>query len=89
MRGDGFRVEKIAYESLPGLWVTANVYVPRAGAGPFPAALLPPGHAPSRHFRRAVEQPLHRNLAEVAPPGVLRVYDLGGLMLALGSRQVT
>ncbi len=26
--GDGFRVERIAYQSLPGLYVTADVYVP-------------------------------------------------------------
>ena len=43
----GFRVEKIAYESLPDLWVTANVYVP-AGAGPFPAVILSPGHGPGK-----------------------------------------
>lgn len=42
--GDGFRVEKIAYESLPGFWVTANVYVPAAGPGPFPAIVIAPGH---------------------------------------------
>jgi cephalosporin-C deacetylase-like acetyl esterase len=47
VQGDGFRIEKIAYESLPGLWVTANVYVPLAGAGPFPAVLLTPGHEPT------------------------------------------
>src|SRR5262245_22993334 len=41
---DGFRVEKIAYESLPGFWVTADLYVPADGAGPFPAVLLAPGH---------------------------------------------
>ena len=41
---DGFRVERIAYESLPGFWVTANVYVPEQGSGPFPAIVLPPGH---------------------------------------------
>src|SRR5436305_4593957 len=28
LAGEGFRVEKIAYESLPGLYVTADVYVP-------------------------------------------------------------
>ena len=44
--GDGFRVEKIAYESLPGFWVTANVYVP-LGAGPFPAVVIAPGHGPA------------------------------------------
>jgi cephalosporin-C deacetylase-like acetyl esterase len=43
---DGFRVEKITYESLPGFLVTANVYVPAGGRGPFPAVLLTPGHDP-------------------------------------------
>jgi cephalosporin-C deacetylase-like acetyl esterase len=44
LAGDGFRVEKLAYESLPGLWVTANLYIPAVGDGPFPAVLLAPGH---------------------------------------------
>jgi cephalosporin-C deacetylase-like acetyl esterase len=44
LSGDGFRVEKLAYESLPGLWVTANLYIPSIGDGPFPAVLLAPGH---------------------------------------------
>jgi len=39
---DGFRIEKI--ESLPGFWVTANLYVPSGGAGRFPAVILAPGH---------------------------------------------
>jgi cephalosporin-C deacetylase-like acetyl esterase len=41
--GEGFRVEKIAYESLPNFWVTADVYVP-TGDGPFPAIVVAPGH---------------------------------------------
>ena len=41
---DGFNVEKIAYESLPGFWVTANVYRPSSGQRPFPAIVLAPGH---------------------------------------------
>jgi cephalosporin-C deacetylase-like acetyl esterase len=45
--GEGFRIEKIAFESLQGMWVTANVYVPVAGQGPFPAVLLWPGHGAS------------------------------------------
>ncbi len=44
LTGEGFRIEKFAYESLPGFWVTANLYVPADGAGPFPAVLLAPGH---------------------------------------------
>jgi cephalosporin-C deacetylase-like acetyl esterase len=42
--GDGFRVEKIAYESQPGFLVTADVFVPTVGAGPFPAVVLSAGH---------------------------------------------
>jgi len=42
--GDGFRMDKIAYESLPGFWVTANLYVPVSGEGPFPAIVVAPGH---------------------------------------------
>lgn len=44
---DGYRVEKLLFESLPGLFVTANVYVPAAaehGAGPYPAVLGTAGH---------------------------------------------
>jgi hypothetical protein len=41
-RGD-YRVEKIIYDSLPGFHVTANVYVPANGVGPFPAILMPVG----------------------------------------------
>jgi cephalosporin-C deacetylase-like acetyl esterase len=43
IKEDGFHIENIAYESFPGYWVTANVYVP-AGAGPFPAMIIAPGH---------------------------------------------
>ena len=42
--GDGFRIEKLAYESLPEFWVTANLYIPTSGNGPFAAVLLAPGH---------------------------------------------
>lgn len=42
--GDGFRVENVAYESLPGFWVTANLYLPTTGVGPFPAVIVAPGH---------------------------------------------
>ena len=45
-RGDGFAVERVMYDSLPGLHVTANVYVPTGATGPFPAVVLSPGHSP-------------------------------------------
>ena len=41
---DGLKIEKILYESRPGIHVTANLYVP-AGDGPFPAVLGLCGHS--------------------------------------------
>lgn len=42
---DGYRVEKLTYESLPKFVVTANLYVPTSGPGPFPAVLGVAGHS--------------------------------------------
>lgn len=44
LKGDGFRVEKVIYESRPNHHVTASFYVP-AGKGPFPGVLVPCGHS--------------------------------------------
>ncbi len=41
---EDYRIEKVIYESLPHFYVTANVYVPKHGAPPFPAVLMPIGH---------------------------------------------
>jgi hypothetical protein len=42
----GFHIEKLIYESLPHLYVTALVYVPEDGAKKHPAVLVPAGHSP-------------------------------------------
>jgi cephalosporin-C deacetylase-like acetyl esterase len=44
---EGFTIEKIVFESLPAFYVTANLYVPAAGTGPFPAVVMTPGHSPT------------------------------------------
>lgn len=41
----GFHIEKLIYQSLPGLYVTALVYVPENGDKLHPAILVPAGHA--------------------------------------------
>ncbi len=41
---DGYSVENLVLESLPGYQITANVYRP-VGPGPFPGVLLPCGHS--------------------------------------------
>jgi dienelactone hydrolase len=53
---DGYRIEKVVFESLPGLHVTALVYVPDGPSGPKPAVLVPCGHAPDgKSFRNYQE----------------------------------
>jgi cephalosporin-C deacetylase-like acetyl esterase len=42
---EGYVVRKIIFESLPEYYVTANLYVPTTGKGPFPAVLTPCGHS--------------------------------------------
>ena len=43
--GRRFHVEKLIYQSLPGLYVTALVYVPENGDKVHPAVLVPAGHS--------------------------------------------
>jgi dienelactone hydrolase len=40
-----FTVEKLHFQSMPGLYVTANLYLPRERRGPAPAILYVCGHA--------------------------------------------
>ena len=40
---DGYRVEKIIFQTRPGIWMTANAYVP-SGEGRHPAVLCVHGH---------------------------------------------
>ncbi len=44
--GAGFRVEKLIFQSLPGFYVTALVYVPENNEKVHPAVLVPAGHSP-------------------------------------------
>jgi dienelactone hydrolase len=44
IRGDGYRVEKVIFESRPAHQVTAILYLPE-GKPPFPGVLLPCGHS--------------------------------------------
>jgi hypothetical protein len=45
LRRDGYVVRKVIFESQPELYVTANLYVPTTGKGPFPAVLVANGHS--------------------------------------------
>ena len=45
VRGEGFVVENMHYQSLPGLYVTANLYRPEKSEGRLPAILYVCGHS--------------------------------------------
>ena len=45
VKGDGFVVEKMHYQSLPGLYVTANLFRPEKSEGRLPAILYVCGHS--------------------------------------------
>jgi hypothetical protein len=42
---EDYRVEHLVFESQPGFYVTANVYVPTKGPAPFPAVVGVAGHS--------------------------------------------
>ena len=44
IKGDGFNIENLAYESRPGLWVTGNLYVPAKPAKSMPGILIAHAH---------------------------------------------
>jgi dienelactone hydrolase len=44
LQGDGYRVEKVLFESQPQHHVTANLYLPTA-TPPYPAVIVPCGHS--------------------------------------------
>src|SRR5438270_5584793 len=40
-----YRVQKLIYESQPGLLVSANLYIPKTGSPPYPGVLFQMGHS--------------------------------------------
>ncbi|NND08863.1 MAG: hypothetical protein HKN87_21025 [Saprospiraceae bacterium] len=61
LQDDGFRIEKFYYESLPDLFVPANLYIPEGTSEPMPAILYVCGHA---HTQKHHYQSHARTLAK-------------------------
>lgn len=71
----GYRVENVIFESQPGFRVTANLYLPTTGPGPYPAVLGVAGHSTngkaSATYQRAFIGFVRKGIAVLAydPPG--------------------
>lgn len=63
---DGYTVERVSFEALPGFFVTGSLYRPTGGAGRRPAVLSPHGHWQDGRFHRADEATVARELASGA-----------------------
>lgn len=63
IRKEGYRIEKIVYESHPGFYVTGLVYVPSRLKGRAPAVLNLIGHE-QEGFRAALDQVIATNLVK-------------------------
>src|SRR5262249_5602670 len=46
LKRDGYRIEKLIFQSRPDVWVTANAYVPEPSKTKLPAVLVVHGHWP-------------------------------------------
>ncbi len=53
-QGD-YTIEKVYFESMPGFFVTGNLYRPTNAAGRLPAVLSPHGHHKDGRFRQATD----------------------------------
>jgi Acetyl xylan esterase (AXE1) len=79
-------VSKVYFESLPGFFVTGNLYVP-SGPGPFPAVLLPHGHWSYGRLENAEISSIPGSAISLARQGfVAFTYDMIGYN---DSRQLT
>jgi pimeloyl-ACP methyl ester carboxylesterase len=65
---DGFRIEKLIFESLPWIYVSALVYVPEDGNEKHPAILVPAGHADNgkMHYQALCQRLVQRGYVVIA-----------------------
>ncbi len=61
---DGYSVEKVYFQSRPGLFVTGNLYRPKNPQGKVPGVLFAHGHWTDARLSEATDAELRRELAE-------------------------
>ena len=63
---DDYTIEKVYFESVPGYFVTGNLYRPKGRAGKLPAVLCPHGHWANGRFYDQGEANTRREIADGA-----------------------
>jgi dienelactone hydrolase len=59
---DGYTIERVFFQSLPGHFVTGSLYRPVGKTGKLPAVLSPHGHWPGGRFNEATTEEIRRAL---------------------------
>jgi cephalosporin-C deacetylase-like acetyl esterase len=93
IKKEGYRVDKIVFEAMPGYYVTGCIYVPDGIKGKIPAILNVCGHNPDA-FRMAIYQVINYNLVKkgmivfaIDPPGQaehVQYFDKGKNTSSIG-----
>ncbi|QJW90162.1 acetylxylan esterase [Spirosoma taeanense] len=74
---DGYTVENVAFESLPGVYVTGNLYSPLSMTGKRPVILCPHGHSATLEGR-TLEQAQQRCATLARMGAMVFAYDMPG-----------
>lgn len=73
---EGYTVENVFFESLPGIYVSGNLYKPAEIKGKLPAVLSPHGHGTDPRFGASAQ---HRCASLARMGAVVFIYDMVGV----------